>query len=166
MPTPLFHDLLDAHGPSLRRLVRGYEADPDAREELLQDILVALWRALPSFRGDASLRTFVLRIAHNVAARHVARAVRRPRTTELPEALPAEQPDTVEALSQHQRQQALFAAVRALSLADQQVALLHLEGLANTEIAEITGTTASNVGTRLSRIRTRLARRMGGPRGR
>ena len=49
-----------------------------AAEELVQDIWFAVWRALPSFRGDSSLKAFVARIATNRAASHVSRAVRLP----------------------------------------------------------------------------------------
>src|SRR5262245_44890861 len=64
------------HAPALGRLARHYEADPEARRDLEQEILAALWRALPSFRGECAERTWVYRVAHNVAATHVARAIR------------------------------------------------------------------------------------------
>lgn len=37
----------------------------------MQDILFAVWSALPRFEGRASVRTWVYRIAHNVAVSHV-----------------------------------------------------------------------------------------------
>ena len=62
------HDIervLRAHAAALARLAASYEARPALREELLQDIAFALWRALPSFRHEASEKTFVMRIATN-----------------------------------------------------------------------------------------------------
>ncbi len=62
-----FARLLVEHGAALRRLAAAYEADVDERDDLIQEISFAIWRALPAFRGDCSERTFVFRIAHNNA---------------------------------------------------------------------------------------------------
>ena len=64
--------VLLTHGPALGRLAASYESRPALREELLQDIAFALWRALPSFRHEASEKTFVMRIATNRALSHIA----------------------------------------------------------------------------------------------
>ncbi len=68
-----YETILRDYGASLSRLVASYEASPDAREDLLQEIQLALWKALPSFRGDCSVRTFVYRVAHNRALTHAWR---------------------------------------------------------------------------------------------
>lgn len=81
------------HGAMIRRIAGSYEANAHLAEELVQDIHLALWRALPSFHGNASLRTFVARIATNRAITHVARAARLPRTSELDPEFPATQSD-------------------------------------------------------------------------
>ena len=49
----------------ISRIALSYEADPALRRELVQDILLAIWVALPAWRGDAALRTFVASIAQN-----------------------------------------------------------------------------------------------------
>src|SRR5436305_8250849 len=73
------------HGDVLDRVAWGYVEDAHDLEDLMQEILLGLWRALPRFRGDSSERTFVLRVAHNRGISFsVARRHRR--TTELTEA--------------------------------------------------------------------------------
>ena len=72
----------------ITRIASSHEAEPHLAEDLVQDIYFAIWRALPSFRGDASLRTFVARIAANRAVTHVARAVKVPPSLELNERHP------------------------------------------------------------------------------
>src|SRR4051794_31131213 len=67
----LFDQALDTFGPALDRLARSYEADPDKRRDLLQEIHFAVWKSLSVFAGECSLRTWVYRVAHNVAASHV-----------------------------------------------------------------------------------------------
>ena len=59
------------HGAMIERLARGYEADPELRRDLVQEIHAALWRSYGYFEGQCSERTWVYRIAHNVAVTHV-----------------------------------------------------------------------------------------------
>ena len=60
----------------LRHIITGFEAKPAIQDELFQEIALNIWRALPSFRHDSAVKTFVARIAHNVLATHVAKAVK------------------------------------------------------------------------------------------
>ena len=80
-----FERVLAEFGPALRRLAGSYEPDAGRRDDLAQEIAIALWRALPRFRGECSMRTFVYRIAHNRALTHVWRRGRT-LTTEVAEA--------------------------------------------------------------------------------
>jgi RNA polymerase sigma-70 factor (ECF subfamily) len=148
-PTERFEQMVSAHRPAIARLCRHHEASPEARRDLEQEILVALWRSISSFRGDCSEKTFVLRIAHNVAVTHVARAVRARATNEATsgsvEATTLAPPDEIS------DQRATLARVerrlRAMDLASQQLVLLALEGCTTAEIADVTGLTPTNVMT-------------------
>jgi RNA polymerase sigma factor (sigma-70 family) len=71
-----FLALLNANLPALGRLAGSYVRSAAEREDLLQDIALALWQALPRFRGECSERTFLFRIAHNHCIDHITR--RRP----------------------------------------------------------------------------------------
>ena len=64
-------EAVETHDPALARLARAYEADDEKRRNLLQDIHFQLWRSLRCFDGRCSLRTWVYRVAHHVAASHV-----------------------------------------------------------------------------------------------
>ena len=153
-----FSGLLEAHGPSLGRVAGVYARDPAEREDLLQEIVVAIWRALPRFRGECSERTFVFRIAHNRGITHIAR--RRLPTTALTgdlEVLDA-RPSPEQALAAQQQQKRLQAAVQQLSLGYRQVVTMVLEGMTYGEIADVLGITEGNVGARLTRARQLLRR--------
>lgn len=157
-----FAEVLRAHAGLISRIAASYEADPALRDDLLQEIALALWRALPGWRGEAGLRTFVARIAHNRGATHVLGERRRPRPTELPEDLPDRgiAPD----LHTHMTQESarLQAAVRALPLALRQAVTLALEGFSHAEIADALGINANAVGVRLNRARQALRDQLGG----
>ena len=60
-----FEEVVAQFGPALARVAASYAYGAAEREDLLQDILLAVWRALPRFAGRSSLRTYVFRIAHN-----------------------------------------------------------------------------------------------------
>jgi len=157
----LFRQIVDDHGRAIARLCAGYQRDDARRSDLEQEILLNVWRALPSFRGDASLRTWMYRVAHNVATRHVTRAAREPKTTtdeRTPEqAAPASLDQDVDRARAQQHLRALIAELKPL---DRQLILLYLEDVAQPDIAEITGLTQANVSTRIHRIKTTLAERM------
>ena len=69
----LYRQAATAYGDALDRLVKAYELDPDKRRDLLQEIHLALWRSFESFEARCSLRTWVYRIAHNLATSWVIR---------------------------------------------------------------------------------------------
>ena len=69
-----FEHVLGEHGAAISRLAYSYEAVAGIREELVREIALAIWRALPHFRGECSERTFVFRIAHNRGLTHVSMA--------------------------------------------------------------------------------------------
>jgi RNA polymerase sigma-70 factor (ECF subfamily) len=154
--------LVARFGPALERLCRAYERASDAREDLRQEILVALWRALPGFEERSSLRTWVYRVAHNVAVTHVTRA-RAARDVAAgadwqslddiadPVALDAD-------LDRRRALERLSELLQHLRPPDKQLFWLYLEGVEQAEIAEITGLAAGNVATKVHRIKALLAR--------
>lgn len=151
----LYRQLLDEHGAAVARVAGSFARQRAEREDLEQEIWFAVWRALPAFRGDASLRTFVLRIAHNRAVSSIA--ARRPNVSlddvgEL--ASPDYAPD--HAASRDQQAASLLAAVRHLPLGLRQAVILRLEGLSLAEVASVLGITENNAAVRVNRARARL----------
>jgi len=149
------------YGPAIDRLCAGYERDDALAEELRQEVWLGLWRALPQFRGESSLRTWLYRVAHNIATSHVRK---RSRDRSTPAAQPGDDraPDSDRGperqLSDAQRRRMVREVIARLRPVDRQLILLYLEGLPQDEIAQITGTTRANVSTRVSRIKARLSR--------
>ncbi|GAA0810406.1 sigma-70 family RNA polymerase sigma factor [Colwellia sp. D2M02] len=159
----LFVQWMTEHEKLLRHIITGFEAKPAIQDELFQDIALNIWRALPSFRQDSAVKTFVARIAHNILATHVAKAVKTIKTEQDLNDLPAEfekdhhQPTPYQALDQNQRQQKLANAIRQLKLEQQQVITLALEGMSYQEIADVLTITPNLAGVRLQRAKAALA---------
>jgi RNA polymerase sigma-70 factor (ECF subfamily) len=156
-----FRRLLQDYGPAIERLAGAYEPEPNERLDLMQEIALALWRALPKFRGECSEKTFIYRIAQNRGLSHRWR--RRARGarivglhdvhSEIPD--PRSQADLPVALSRIGREE-LLSAVQRLPDLQRDVVVLSLEGLSNGEIGEVLGISDGNVAVRLTRARAAL----------
>ena len=148
------------HGAMIERLARGYEADSEARRDLVQDIHAALWRSFAVFEGQCSEKSWVHRIAHNVGVTHMMAGKRRrqmplvglEQIDELPGGDDPEHSTGTRTLSDR-----LLATIHRLAPADRQVMLLYLEDLTAAEIGEVTGLSASAVAVRIHRIKVLLA---------
>lgn len=147
--------VLREHGSMLARIAGSYESEHARRDDLLQEITMAVWRALPSWRGDASLRTFAARVAHNRAIDHLARE-KRAQGDELDEHHPDPEASPLRHAEAEQRREDLVAAVRRLPLGQRQVVVLALEGFSQNEIGQALGLEDNTVAQRLSRARRQL----------
>jgi len=159
-----FERVMREYGPAWSRLASGYERDPAAREELVQEIALAVWQALPHFRGECSERTFVYRIAHNRGLTHAyQRESVHSALDDLPAALePVDPtPPPEEQVAMARRRNSLGAAVQRLPLPYRETVMLMLEDLSHAEIAEILGISESNVAVRLNRARKALKDALG-----
>lgn len=151
-----------AFGPAIERLARAYEAQADARGDLIQDIHLALWRSFAGFDGRCSVRTWVYRVAHNTAAGHVTkrrrgRAERLASLDELAGVADADDPES--AVGERHALERLMRIIQALQPPDRQVLLLYLEDLDAAAIGEITGLSAGAVATKIHRLKALLAKR-------
>lgn len=151
----LYEDAVAAHGSAVSRLACGYEADVDRRRDLLQVIHIAIWRSISSFNGDCSLKTWVYRVAHNVAATHVLKRKRSSARLVDLETLERE-PGAIDGEAEASRRAsvaALLILVRKLKPIDRQIILLYLEGETASSIADVTGLSPGNVATKIHRIK-------------
>jgi len=155
--------LLREHGGLIVRIARSHESDRGRAEELVQDIHVAIWQALPKFRGEANVRTFIARIAQNRAITHVTREARRPRSAPLEEIvdiLPSDAATPEDAAAQTQARRRLQRAVGELPLALRLAVTLALEGFSPDEVATVLGISTSAASVRLHRAKAALIEAM------
>jgi RNA polymerase sigma-70 factor (ECF subfamily) len=159
----LYQEAAEAYGSSLDRLARAYELDPEARRDLLQEIHLHLWRSFAHFDRRCSLRTWVYRVAHNVATGHVMRQ-RRIRSglvsIENIEAMAGS--DRVElALGQNEALERLSMLIQRLKPLDRQIIVSYLDGMDSSSIGEITGLSGANIAMKVHRIKNVLRRWFG-----
>jgi RNA polymerase sigma-70 factor (ECF subfamily) len=157
----LYREAAAGYGAALDRLASAYEANPEERRDLLQDIHVGLWRSFAAFDGRCSLRTWVYRVAHNIATSHVIRQKRKNSVLVTLEAIEA-MPDVQDDYDQRANVERLLALVQRLKPLDRQMTLLYLEGMDAGSIGEVMGVSAGSVATKIHRIKSILARRFHG----
>jgi RNA polymerase sigma factor (sigma-70 family) len=153
---PPFERIVADYGPLISRIAMSYEADPSLREDLTQQIFLAVWQALPSFRSDSSLKTFIARVAQNRSISFVTKQVRQPRLAELPEKLEADTLNPEESAIELNERELLLEATRRLPLPQRQVIILVLEGFDYSEIAEMLDIAPNALALRLSRAKAAL----------
>jgi RNA polymerase sigma factor (sigma-70 family) len=154
-----FEKWMADHIAILYRVVNGF-AEGDDRNDLMQEVMLAVWNAIPRFRTESKPTTFLYRVSHNAALswrrtrhnyrRRIEQAAIFAEIDSQPDHTPAHDP----------RLDELYAAIRRLPELDRSLILLSLDGVSYADMASIHGLSESNVGVRLNRIKQRLTKDM------
>jgi RNA polymerase sigma-70 factor, ECF subfamily len=154
----LFKRWLEQHTGLVFKVARTFARSDTDRDDLVQEILLQLWRSLPRFEGKAKESTWVYRVAlHTALAWHRSENKHRAEQTPL---LPLEElpePDDLATRERDELVARLYAAIRRLPKVDAALVLLYLDGLSYREMADVLGLSESNVGVKLNRVRKTLA---------
>jgi RNA polymerase sigma-70 factor (ECF subfamily) len=154
----LYNEAIVGYGASLERLARAYEAEFEDRRDLLQEIHIAIWRSFQLFDARCSMRTWVYRVAHNVA---VSRVMRKRRF--LSDVVSLDDLDTLphpaadQSADQRPALDRIWTLIQQLKPLDRQVIVLYLEEMDAASIGEVTGLSPQNVATKVHRIKNLLA---------
>lgn len=160
MPSRSDHDAflhrIEPHRAILYQVANAYCARREERGDLIQDIVLELWRAFPRFDGRAAFSTWMYQVAVNVAISHHRGESRRIR-----DALPIEDFGLDLAAADRELDAdhdliALHQLIAQLDAINRALILLYLEGHGQEEIAAMIGLTPTNVATRINRIKLRL----------
>lgn len=152
-----FEQVLETYGDSLWRLTLMYEQEYNSRKDLYQEILIAIWKALPNFEHRSSIKTYVFRIAQNRGITFRNRSARTGVFKSLSFEPDSENPGPEERLIRNEEHNKLSKAISRLSFPLRQVMILHIEGQSNKEISDVLGISENNVAVRLFRAKENLA---------
>ncbi len=161
--------LLLLHQPRLYRFALRLCGTPDDAADVLQDSLLAAARALRSFRGEASLSTWLFTIARRACLRKRRRRAGEPEALEpLPEAVADRRRSPEEDAAAAELARALEEALAELDPLQREALLLRdVEGLSTEEAARVVGVGERALKSRLHRgrlaLRAALASRLGPP---
>ena len=135
------------------RLCMGYTNDYEMARDMAQETFIVVWKQLPGFRNEASIGTWIYRIATNLCLRHIEKVKRYP-IAEFPEHLQEENYYNLEP-----NIKLLYQFIAELPEIDRIIISLELENIKQTEIADITGMTEANIRVRIHRIKEKLTQK-------
>lgn len=135
-----------------------YTNDTEEKRDLYQEIIFQLWRGFQKFRAEAKPSTWIYRVALNTAISRIRQEKKKLESVPLDKQnllLPDDFDDPLK-----ERVNQLYQQIAKLNDLEKAIVLLYLEDKPHSEIAEITGLSVSNVGTRFSRIKEKLRKEM------
>jgi RNA polymerase sigma-70 factor (ECF subfamily) len=147
-----FVEWAEAYDNLLWKVARSFAAGAD-QDDLHQELLLALWQAIPAFRGNAKRSTFLYRVAYNYALTWNRK--RRPLEVALNQA--PEKPNPQSTDEEEVQLELMYRHIRALPAVDRTLVLLYLDEVSYRDMAEILGLSENNVGVRLNRVKKQLA---------
>lgn len=136
----------------IRRICLGYSRSAEDLEDLYQDVLVNIWQGLAGYRADASMKTWIYRVALNTCVSSLRRRSSRPNAASLEDVVNVSD-DSGEKM---QEVRELHECISMLGNIDKAVVMLWLDEYSYEEIAGLTGLTRGNVATRLHRAKEKL----------
>jgi RNA polymerase sigma-70 factor (ECF subfamily) len=148
----IFEDWLDQYKGLFFKIVRAYADTAMDRDDLFQEMVIQVWRSIPSFKNNCSISTWIYRISINTALSWIRRERRHPST----ESIEAAQSLLQEQAGSDDRLAWLYEEIHQMDIIDRSMTLLLLEGFSYKEMAAIMGITESNVGVKVNRIKKKL----------
>lgn len=128
------------------------------RDDLVQEIIYNLWKSFDTFKQQSSLSTLMYRVAMNVAVLHLKKSKKKVVSVPIDDdVLNFKETGNRDA---EEKWQTLQQHIQQLNLFDKGILMLYLENKSHEEIAQITGISKTNVGTKLSRIKEKLSQQI------
>lgn len=152
----LFSEMLAKNKDKLYRICALY-SDQEEAKDLFQEVLLNIWRALPSFQNKSSINTWVFRITINVCLRCKYSIDRKKKMFVKLEGISlANVSDSASNYTQDSSYAELYSCIRRLEDIDKSIVLLYLEELSYKEIAATTGLSENHVAVKIKRIKEKL----------
>lgn len=153
-----FQELIEQHRGILYKVAKAYCPLGEEREDLIQEMMIQIWQALPRYNAHYKSSTWIYRIALNVAISYYRKKTTQQRRQQV---LDAQVLSGTEADSSEKEQQfrLLEQFISELKELDRALMVLYLEDHSHAEIAEILGISPSNVATKIGRIKDKLKQR-------
>src|ERR1700709_564814 len=150
-----FLQLIGENKGILFKLCRVYQDDPSDRDDLLQEIILQLWLAFDSFRGESKFSSWMYRVALNTAIVFFKKQKRRPDNEPIPPNFDKVE-DTSAAGEKEAQLTMFYKAVQQLNKVEKALIYLYMENQPYDEIAANLGITEGNVRVRINRIKNKL----------
>lgn len=151
-----FEKKIREHELLLQKICRIYAYTDADREDLLQDMLIQLWKAYPNYKGQAKFSTWLYRVAINTAITGFRKKKSFAASYE-PAAIPIYVADDTSAYQRQEQQfQQLYCAIEQLNEVEKAIVMLYMEDRSYEEMEEILGINQGNLRVKMNRIKEKL----------
>lgn len=151
-----FIKLIKQNKGIIYKICNSYCDDKSDRDDLAQEIIYNLWKSFNSFNNAYKFSTWMYRIALNVAISFYRQEKKFKNHDSISEGLIVFEENSEDKNEVEYKVQLLQGFINELKEIDKAIILLYLDDKSQSEIAEITGFTETNVGTRINRIKEKL----------
>lgn len=150
-----FLQLINQNQGIVRKVCHLYGRNDTDKEDLYQEIVIQLWKAFSSFRGEAKFSTWMYRIALNTAISNLRKQIKKVALS-FPEFIPHEHADTNEEKIKEEKLTEMYAAIRRLTEVEKAIVMLYLEDKSYEEMEEILGISNGTLRVKMNRIKDKL----------
>lgn len=152
-----FEEVLKSNKEKIYRICRIYAVSPIEPQDLFQEVIYHIWQAIPSFKGNSTMNTWVYRIALNVCMRSKLKLEKSSSKTVRFDAIRYKESEDSSNAESDEKYRLLKQCISTLNESDTSIILLYLEELSYKQIAEITGLTENHIAVKMKRIRKKLS---------
>lgn len=148
-----FIQMINRHLGIINSLCSVYYQQKEDQNDTRQDIILQLWKSFPTFRNESKVSTWIYKVGINTILSKIRKEKKLPENVSLDNSTllatltPPQVDDSLQLFKQ---------IIQTLKYLDRAIIILHLEGYQNKEIAAMLHLTATNVSTRMNRIKTEL----------
>ena len=155
-----FEEVIEIHRDQVYRMCWGFANNAFDVDDIFQEVVINIWKGYTGFKGESSLSTWIYRITVNTCLLWKRRKNKiQEKSNEFDVGVNVVQ-EEVEDREKDENILDLRKAIQKLKKIDRTLILLLLEGCSYKEISEISGLTVSNVGAKISRIKTKIKQLM------
>jgi len=151
-----FLEVIENHKGIIYKITNSYCKEIDDRSDLIQEIILQLWKSFGSYNDTFKYSTWIYRIALNTSISFYRKNRKRQQNTTELSAIIENTLLAEESVLENPDLKNLQKCIEELKEIDKAIILLYLDELSQKEIAKIIGISPTNVGTKLSRIKKKL----------
>jgi RNA polymerase sigma factor (sigma-70 family) len=153
----LFEEIVGQHKSMLYKIARIYCPFEEDRQDLVQEMLIRIWLSLPKYKPGFKVSTWIYRVSLNTAISYYRKHSGRKNKMVVLDPLVHQIEEIAPKDESSEQINLLFTFINQLKELDKAIIFLYLEEKSHEEIAEITGLSQTNVGTKILRIKKLLA---------
>ena len=150
-----FISLIDEHKGIIYKIANAYCKDYDDQQDLVQEIIIQLWKSFENYNPKFKITTWMYRIALNISISQYRKTMVRKKNT-----IPMEEymvnVEMEDKQDQGEEIMILQAFIHNLDPLNKAIMIMYLDGNSHGEIANVLDISKSNVGTKINRIKEKL----------